>query len=81
MSPVLFASFLVVLRYSCQQRMALHKYLSLINIASVSLTVALVKTLLLSPDRGTCDDMLFIYNQYLYKLHTQVIIFFRFHKL
>ena len=43
LSPVLFASFLVVLRSSCHQRMALHKYLSLIDIASVKLTVELVK--------------------------------------
>jgi len=56
-SPVLCASFLVVLRYSCHQRMALHKQLSLINIASVTLTVALVKTLLLSSNMGTCEDM------------------------
>jgi len=74
-SPVLCASFLVVLRSSCHQRMALHKHLSLINIASVTLTVALVKALLLSSDMGTCDDTLFIYlyNKYLYKLHTQIV--------
>ena len=67
--PVLCASFLVVLRFSCQQRMALHKCLSLINIASVTLTVALVKTLLLSPNRGTCDEILFIY---LYSIFIQI---------
>jgi hypothetical protein len=60
-SPALCVSFLVVLRSSCHQRMALHKHLSLINIASVTLTVALVKALLLSSDMGTCDDMLLIY--------------------
>jgi hypothetical protein len=69
MSRVLCASFLVVLRSSCHQRMAQHKYLSLINIASVTLTVALVKTLLSSSNRGTCDDMLFIY---LYSIFIQI---------
>ena len=43
-SPVLCALFLVVLLSSCHQRMALYKHLSLINIASVTLTVVHVKT-------------------------------------
>jgi hypothetical protein len=65
----LFASFLVVLRSSCHQRMALHKCLSLIDVASIKLTVAPVKTLLLSSNRGTCDDMLFVY---LYSIFIQI---------
>lgn len=60
-SPVLCTPILVVLLSSCHQHMVLHKHLSLINIASVTLTVALVKSLLLSSNMGTCDDMLFVY--------------------
>ena len=80
-SPVLCALLLVVLRSSCHQRMALHKHLSLINIASVTLTVALVKTFLLSSNMGTCEDMLFIYlcsiYIYIYINYTQVLILFQ----
>jgi hypothetical protein len=77
-SPVLCVSLLVVLRSSCHQRMVIHKHLLLINIASVTLTVALVKPYFCHPTWArvmACYS--FIYIQYLYKLHTQVLILFQ----